>query len=74
MQQVNLKEIKLKLPKNIAESLTKNEIISLLLDKAFNKMEESGLFSYINVLKLVDKERVRLLLLKIEIKNRQKDL
>ena len=39
MQQVDLKEIKLKLPKNIVESLAKNEIISLLLDKAFNKKE-----------------------------------
>jgi hypothetical protein len=38
------------------------------------RLEESGLFSYVNVIKLVDEERVRLLLLKIEIKNRQKGL
>jgi hypothetical protein len=39
MQQANLKEIKLKLPQNVVESLAKNEIVSLLLDKAFNKTE-----------------------------------
>jgi hypothetical protein len=39
MQQANLTEIKLKLPQNIVDSLQKNEIISLLLDKAFNKTE-----------------------------------
>jgi len=39
MQQANLKEITLKLPQNIVESLAKNEIVSLLLDKAFNKTE-----------------------------------
>lgn len=41
MQEVNLAEIKLKLPQNIVDSLQKNEIISLLLDKAFNKTEYS---------------------------------
>ena len=39
MQEANLAEIKLKLPQNIVDSLQKNEIISLLLDKAFNKTE-----------------------------------
>ncbi len=39
MQQANLKEIKLKLPQNVVRSLAKNEIVSLLLDKAFNKTE-----------------------------------
>jgi hypothetical protein len=34
-----LKEVKLKLPGIVVESLAKNEIISLLLDKAFNKSE-----------------------------------
>ena len=37
MEQANLQEIKLKLPGTVVESLAKNEIISLLLDKAFNK-------------------------------------
>ncbi|NIM11744.1 MAG: hypothetical protein GTO45_17435 [Candidatus Aminicenantes bacterium] len=39
MEQANLKEVKLKLPGIVVESLAKNEIISLLLDKAFNKSE-----------------------------------
>ncbi len=39
MEQASLKEVKLKLPGNIVESLAKNEIISLLLDKAYNKTE-----------------------------------
>jgi len=39
MEQASLKEIKVKLPGNVVESLAKNEIISLLLDKAFNKSE-----------------------------------
>ena len=39
MQTANLKEIKLKLPQNIVESMPKNEIVSLLLDKALNKTE-----------------------------------
>jgi hypothetical protein len=39
MQQANLKEIKLKLPQNVVQSLAENEIVSLLLDKAFNKTE-----------------------------------
>lgn len=39
MQQAAMIEVKLKLPVNIAESLAKNELISLLLDKAYNKAE-----------------------------------
>jgi hypothetical protein len=39
MQLTNLTEIKLKLPQNIVDSLVKNEIISLLQDKALNKTE-----------------------------------
>jgi len=39
MEQAGLKEIKVKLPENVVESLAKNEIISLLVDKAFNKSE-----------------------------------
>jgi hypothetical protein len=39
MRQAVMTEIKLKLPATIAESLAKNEIISLLLDKTFNKTE-----------------------------------
>ena len=39
MEQASLKEIKVKLPGNVVASLAKNEIISLLLDKAFNKSE-----------------------------------
>jgi len=39
MEQANLQEVKLKLPGTVVESLAKNEIISLLLDKAFNKSE-----------------------------------
>ena len=39
MQHSNLKEIKVKLPQNVVESLAKNEIVSLLADKAFNKTE-----------------------------------
>ena len=39
MEQAGLKEITVKLPGNVVESLAKNEIISLLLDKAFNKSE-----------------------------------
>jgi hypothetical protein len=39
MPQVNLTEIKLKLPQNIVDSLVKNEIILLLQDKALNKTE-----------------------------------
>lgn len=39
MEHARLKEIKVKLPENVVASLAKNEIISLLLDKAFNKSE-----------------------------------
>lgn len=39
MQYTNLEEVKLKLPRTVVESMAKNEIISLLLDKAFNKSE-----------------------------------
>ncbi len=39
MQQTNLAEINLKLPQKIVDSLVKNEIISLLEDKALYKTE-----------------------------------
>lgn len=39
MPQANLKEVMIKLPQVIAESLEKNEIVSLLLDKALQRLE-----------------------------------
>jgi ribosome-associated translation inhibitor RaiA len=39
MQQANLTEITLKLPQKFVDSLAKNEIMSFLLDKTFNKIE-----------------------------------
>jgi len=39
MQQVAMKEIKLMLPANVVESLARNEIVSLLMDKILNKKE-----------------------------------
>jgi hypothetical protein len=39
MPQANLKEVTVKLPQAIAESLEKNEIVSLLLDKALQRLE-----------------------------------
>lgn len=39
MQQFAMKEIKLMLPANVVQSLAKNEILSLLMDKILNKTE-----------------------------------
>lgn len=39
MQEAALSEIKLKLPKDIVETISKREIIEMLLDKALSKAE-----------------------------------
>jgi molecular chaperone DnaK (HSP70) len=39
MELANLKEIKIKLPGSVVESMVKNEIAFLMLDKIFNKKE-----------------------------------
>lgn len=39
MHQAVMKEIRLMLPANVVESLAKNEILSLLMDKILNKTE-----------------------------------
>ena len=39
MQQATLKEIKIKLPKDIVETISTKEIIDMILDKALSKAE-----------------------------------